>query len=223
MNDNATPAPLKGEVWLTLHTTWAQRMVTGSPANESRGAIPGLRGFAKRTRTICQAATADDPYADWWLIQIEEAVASASEELGKTLRYAAAVHEGMRGMSVEVAASARPAKVPMLFMAPHPYQVGRLIGEYDYLARSVLSLRRAAALPDELERAFGFCGSRLRHVLLLAHQYKALGITRKDVRDNIVPAQKARGAMGDVPEEVVEKRVSPRFQGRPPPEKAPPH
>lgn len=121
MNDDAKPpAALKGGGRLTLRTTWARRMATGGPANESRGTIPGLRGFAKRTRLICLAAAADDPYADWRLIRIEEAVAAAEEALAKTLRCAASIHEGMRGMSVEVAASASPAKEPMSFVVPYP-------------------------------------------------------------------------------------------------------
>ena len=65
---------LQGEVWLTVQTYQAQSLVRGRRRSEDKPAIIGLVGFADRLKTVWQAARQNDPYADWWLIKIEEAI-----------------------------------------------------------------------------------------------------------------------------------------------------
>ena len=43
-------------------------------ASAEKPAIIGLLGFANLVRTIWHGARADDPYADWWLLQVHEAM-----------------------------------------------------------------------------------------------------------------------------------------------------
>ena len=81
---NDGPGALRGEVWLTVQTHQAQRLVTGRRADEGKPAIIGLMGFAALIRPIWDGARADDPYADWWLVRIYEALAQAEEALRET-------------------------------------------------------------------------------------------------------------------------------------------
>ena len=59
---------------LTLETRQAQRMVKGRPGTADKPAIMGLIGFANRLRVIWHGARADDPYADWWLVKVHDAL-----------------------------------------------------------------------------------------------------------------------------------------------------
>ena len=86
IDDDAIEAPvmpgsLRSEVMLTLETRQAQRLVTGRARRADRPAIIGLIGFAGLVQAIWQAAKADDPYADWWLIQIDEALTAVETVL----------------------------------------------------------------------------------------------------------------------------------------------
>ena len=72
--DGYVAGALRGEVWLTVQSHHAQRLILGRAATLEKPAIVGLVGFADRLRVIWNAARADDPYADWWLIKIDEAL-----------------------------------------------------------------------------------------------------------------------------------------------------
>ena len=60
------PGTLRGQVWLTVQTRQAQRLIRGRSGNADKPAIIGLVGFADRLRVNRQAARNDNPYADWW-------------------------------------------------------------------------------------------------------------------------------------------------------------
>ncbi len=71
--------PLRGQVWLTIQTHQAQQLVRGRNGTPDKPAIIGLVGFADRLRVIWQAARNDDPYADWWLIKVHEAIEASGD------------------------------------------------------------------------------------------------------------------------------------------------
>ena len=47
----------------------------------AKPAIIGLIGFADRLKSLWQAIRFDDPYADWWLLKVEDAVADTRVQL----------------------------------------------------------------------------------------------------------------------------------------------
>ena len=72
---------LQGEVWLTVQTYQAQSLIRGRRSSEGKSAIVGLIGFADRLKGLWQAVRFDDPYADWWLIKVEEAIVASRSQL----------------------------------------------------------------------------------------------------------------------------------------------
>ena len=66
---------------LTLQTRQAQRLVKGRSYSADRPAIIGLIGFANLVRSVWHGARADDPYADWWMLKIHEALEQVKREL----------------------------------------------------------------------------------------------------------------------------------------------
>ena len=43
--------------------------------------IVGLLGFASQLRVIWQAARLSDPYAEWWLVKVDQALSQATDAL----------------------------------------------------------------------------------------------------------------------------------------------
>ena len=84
LNPQPTLGALRGQAWLTVQTRQAQRLIRGRNGSEEKPAIVGLVGFADRLRLIWQAARNDDPYADWWLIRIHEAIEQARELVSRS-------------------------------------------------------------------------------------------------------------------------------------------
>ena len=135
----AGPGALQGEAWLTLQTRHAQRLVRGRAAAPDKPAIIGLFGFADRLRGIWQGARQDDPYADWWLIQIHTALAAVKQRIQAGQQTLAERLAASQTLAVTVAVSQKPYRTPLRFANPYAYRGARWLGEYDNLARGVLS------------------------------------------------------------------------------------
>ncbi len=141
---NNAPGVLRGEVWLTVQSRHAQRLILGRAASLDKPAITGLVGFADRLRVIWNAARADDPYADWWLIKIDEALERARNRI-KTER--AALDDCIQQQSalqIKIATTEKPYRVALQFANPYAYWGAHLIAEFDTTARTVLTAKHVA-------------------------------------------------------------------------------
>src|SRR5688572_23792921 len=63
---------LRSAMHLTLHTHHAARIWRGRARSEGRAGIIGLNGFISIMSRMKRGAEQDDPYSDWWMIQIEQ-------------------------------------------------------------------------------------------------------------------------------------------------------
>ena len=105
---DAGPGALRGQVWLTVQTRQAQRLVRGRNGNADKPAIIGLVGFADRLRVIWQAARNDDPYADWWLVKVHEALERVRDLIKNEQAALDAQLEQLTALEVTVAESMKP-------------------------------------------------------------------------------------------------------------------
>ena len=128
-----------GQAWLTLQTRHAQRLIRGRPAAAGKPAIIGLFGFAERLRGIWQGARQDDPYADWWLLKIHDALVAAEQLIQAEQVTLAERLAALPALEVTVATSQKPYRTPLRFANPYAYRGARLLGDYDELARGVLT------------------------------------------------------------------------------------
>ena len=198
------PGALRGEVWLQLQTRQAQRLLAGRRAGEGKAPIIGLLGFADRLRLVWQAARADDPYADWWLLKVERALAQSATELTVARSAIDALLVASEGLTVTVAASVKPARVKLLFANPYAYRGAQLLAAYDGFARRVLSAQHVGLLNrDEAERRLHLGAKPLRRAFGSVLDYRFLGITRSDVLQQTAKGQGAAAAMGELPPEIL--------------------
>ncbi|MCP4430254.1 MAG: DUF1845 domain-containing protein, partial [Gammaproteobacteria bacterium] len=111
LNPQPTLGALRGQAWLTVQTRQAQRLIRGRNGTTDKPAIIGLVGFADRLRLIWQAARNDDPYADWWLIRIHEAIEQARALVNRSQSKIDEQLAQSPAVGVRVAASLRPYRL----------------------------------------------------------------------------------------------------------------
>ena len=203
-NPQPTLGALRGQAWLTVQTRQAQRLIQGRNGSEEKPAIVGLVGFADRLRLIWHAARSDDPYADWWLIKIHEAIEQArafirqsQSEIDEKLTQSSAIE-------IETAESLRPYRIPLQFANPYAYQGAHLIGEYDTLVRTLLSGCHVSLLDRASSAQFVHHGGRrIRGTFALPQGYRFLNIDRASVQRQDEQARQAQSLMGDLPPAVL--------------------
>lgn len=203
-DDQNGPGVLRGQVWLTIQTWQAQQLVRGRNGRPDKPAIMGLVGFADRLRMIWQAARNDDPYADWWLIKVHEALESASQLITTQQKELDARFDQMTAIEVTVAASSRPCRMPLRFANPYAYRGARLIAQYDTLVRTVLTGTHIGLLDSEIsDGLLKPCTRKIRGAFALPQNYRALGIDREAVHKGTGKAAQAAERMGVVPDDVL--------------------
>jgi integrating conjugative element protein (TIGR03761 family) len=198
------PGALQGQAWLTLQTHHAQRLLRGRPGAAGKPAIIGLFGFAERLRGIWQGARQDDPYADWWLVKIEEALLASEQLMQAEQETLAERLEALPALEVAVAASQKPYRTPLRFANPYAFRGARLLGRYDELARGVLTARHVGLMENnEAERLLGRCAGKIRGLFCLPQGYRFLSIDREALTQRTAKAEQARETMGEVPVDVL--------------------
>lgn len=198
------PGVLRGGATLTLQTRQAQRLVKGRGYTAEKPAIIGLIGFANLVRSIWHGARADDPYADWWMLRVHEALEQSQEELRTAEQEIATRFQAMGAIEVGAPASIKPARIALNFSNPYAFRAARLVGLYDGLVRSVLSAQHVGLLArDETERALQLGGRQVRRALQSAVGYRFIGVTRPDIAQGTAKALQAHEAMGELPADIL--------------------
>jgi len=198
------PGALRGQTWLMVQTRQAQQLIRGRNGTADKPAIIGLVGFADRLRMIWQAARQDDPYADWWLIKVHEAIEQArafvdAQQLEQERQFVQ-----VAGIETTVAESLRPYRVPLQFANPYAYRGAHLIAEYDTLVRTLLTRCHVGLLDrDTAEATIHRCARRIRGTFAIAQGYRFLGIDRPAVRQGTGKSEQARQRMGELPAAVL--------------------
>lgn len=201
----ARPGVLRTEVWLTLHTRQAQLLIQGRPAARNKPTIIGLLGFADRLRLIWDGARADDPWADWWLIKVCDALEATRQLIGKWRRdMDNLLALQVAGMQVSLAESTRPHRTRLAFANPYAYQGAQLLSEYDALVCRALTASHIGRLDNitRHELLIG-CARRLRATFMIPQGYRYTGVDRQALQEGNGRIRTACWTMGEVPEAIL--------------------
>ncbi len=199
-----SPGVLRGSATLVLQSRQAQRLVKGRAYSAEKSAIIGLLGFANLVRALWHGARADDPYADWWLLRIHEAMLQTERELVTLEQGISSRFEMLGAIDVSAPVSTKPARIALNFSNPYAFRAARLISVFDALACKALSARHVGLIGrDESEKTLYQGGRWIRRALQSPVGYRLLGVTRDDVVQNTAKAIQAGEAMGVIPDDVV--------------------
>ena len=201
---------LRGEASVTIHTRQAQQLLTGRDATDGRNAVMGLMRFSNFLTQITAAAKQDDPWADWHLVQLEEALVAGEKSLKQQLENLKRVLRDNKMMDVQVSESVKPMKVSVGFASSYSYWVARLIVQYDEVVRAVLTAKHVAMISQEASgQLLTEAGANIRRVFESTVRYRFTGLTREDVLANnarIAEAEKRLDRKLDqVPADILDK------------------
>lgn len=201
---DAGPGALRGQVWLTVQTRQAQRLIRGRNGNADKPAIIGLVGFADRLRVIWQAARDDDPYADWWLVKVHDALERVRDLIKNEEAVLDTRLQQLTALEVAVAESMKPYRIALQFANPYAYRGAQLIAEYDRFVRTLLTAHHVGVLTGmATEGLLNACARKIRGAFAVPQGYHLLNVDRAALRQGAANASHARRLMGDVPESVL--------------------
>ncbi|WP_285374208.1 PFL_4669 family integrating conjugative element protein [Pseudomonas sp. lyk4-TYG-107] len=214
---------LRSSMQLTLHTHHASRIWHGRDASQGRATIIGLNGFIAIMNKMKRSAEQDDPYADAWMLRIEEklndtklCLKSLSEEIDLAL---AEVPDALNmGENLNV----QPVRLPLFINAQLGFMAVYLLADYDDLARRLILAHHTALIDRRtLERLLNEGAHALRSLFSFAQQFKPSGLKRIDYESESQAAIRARERFGEVPQDVMDgsrrSRFAPPLSHRAPP------
>ena len=200
---DSRPGALQGSVTLTVHSFEAQRLIRGRVSSAEKPSIIGLVGFANLVHPIWRAAMANDPYADWWLLEIDEALGLALNALAEKCEDLEQRLNETDALSIDVACSVKPVQIPLDFADPYAFRATRIITAYDRLIRIALTARFVGLLTRlESEETVNQGGNVTRRAFTSPLGFRDTGVTRRDVAQGSEQAKKAQALMGELPLDV---------------------
>lgn len=193
---------LRGKVTLRLQTYPAQRLLRGRRAADGVPAILGLIGFAERLKLLWDGAKKADPYAHWWLYQVEQSLKQTRQRIQRT-------HDDLKQrltqecpLEVSDPVSTHPQEVVLAFANPYAFLGAQMLAQFDRLIGTQLTFQHIgfSVIPAEAQRIKA-CERKIRATFLVPQRYHWLGIDINAVRQGSQQAQRAQALMGELPPE----------------------
>jgi len=165
-----------------------------------------LLDYARRTRLIWLSVVADDPYADWQLIKIENHYESAKAIIVEYDSIVRQKLDSIAGLIIEPAQSVKPVTIELNFQNPYGYLAAALVSDYDQLACRLFSAMHVGVLDKKQGyRMLNKAGSGLRRLFSAAYEWKYTGVTRHDIINQKPNVANAIKIMGVCPEDIMNK------------------
>ncbi len=198
--------PLRSSMELTLHTHHAVRIWQGRSASEEKNGIIGLSGFVHVMSKIKRGAEQDDPYADFWMIRIQEKLEHSKDALTLIEDQLEQLMSRLpKAINVGDNLNVHPITLPLSINTPLSFMAVYLLIDYDNIVRRLLLAHRTALIGRrDMARWIDAVGHVLRSLCGLAQQFKFSGVTREDFITNNALAREARERFGELPAEVLE-------------------
>lgn len=133
--------PLYGDISLRLHTPHAIQVFCGRRRQGQLAAIPGINNLAKAVDGSRQR-----PDREAFLARVAAALADAETALCQAEVEAAAFIATLHGLSFDTARSKEPRVFDLRFRSPHSFHAARLIGRFDHLVATLMTLNHCGAI-----------------------------------------------------------------------------
>lgn len=200
---------LRSDVNLTLHTHHAARIWVGRPKNELKPGIIGLTGFCNLIKIISRGASQDDPYSDWWLLQLEEKVEGSSVALNEIKERLNSVMATLPpAINISENLSIQPVSLPLYIANPIGFKAASLLADYDEIVRRILLGHHVGLVGRrDMEGWIDEGAALMRKLFGLAQLYKYSGAARDDFAANNAKAEAARKMYeryGELPQDILE-------------------
>ncbi|EDS7122085.1 TIGR03761 family integrating conjugative element protein [Salmonella enterica subsp. enterica] len=201
-----TSGPLRSSVTIELHTHLATRLWQGRQPDFDKKiyGIIGLPRFINMMNVIRLDSMADNPYADLWMLRIEERLLAAREEMNALIDSMKAVFSQLPEMlTVEGCLSVQPARFPVFSSSQLGFIAVYLLTDFDQLMRNLMLASHMALINrTELDDLRDRGGNLIRSIFVLAQRYRRIPVTRQDIRERNARALAAEEQAGPVPDDI---------------------
>ena len=204
---------LRSQMTLQIHTRHASRLWYGRRTTKDKPGIMGLGAFMSITNKINIGSRQDDPYADMWMLNVEEKIDQTKALLGTLKKEIDDVFNSVPStFSLSENLNIQPANLPVFAGSHLGYLAIYVLAQYDEIVRKALlafhiALIHRAGLDHWLNRGDKY----LRSLLAVVVRYHFSGVTRKDFVEGNAAAQAAIEKYGEVPQDIFDGTRRSRF------------
>jgi integrating conjugative element protein (TIGR03761 family) len=197
---------LRSTITLTLHTHHAARLWQGRLAREGSHPIMSMAAYINITNILKQAAAQDDPFADWFMLMLEDKVLRAKAQMGQLMEQVSHL-EKLLPSQIDVGdnLNIHPVTLPLFIGSQLGFLAVYLLTDYDTLVRRVLLAHHTALIgrPD-MEGWIDQGAHQVRSLFGIAHRCRVSGVTRRDVAADNARFQEAVDKYGRPPKDVLD-------------------
>ena len=193
---------LSSEIFLTLQTRHAQALVRGRDT-PGHSRIVGLVSFADRVRLIWNGAQNNDPYADWWLIKIEDSINTSLKTIDTKHEEVKAKLETTRAMRITPAESKDPFRLELRFGTPYAFRAATMLGNFDALVTDALTAKHIGEVTStECQNLIFDRAQKIRSTFNMPFMYRFLNIDRARPTTWEGVRTRAERLMGVLPDDI---------------------
>ena len=197
---------LRSSITLTLHTHHAARLWQGRTAREGVHSILGMPGYISVTNLLKHASSQGDPYADWFMLQLEEKLLQARLDMATLTQQISRVERALpTQVDIGDNLNIHPVTLPLFIGSQLGFLAIYLLTDYDTLVRRVLLAHHTALIGrGDMESWIDGGAHLLRSLLGLAQRYRLAGVSRDDMAANNARAREAIDKFGILPQDILE-------------------
>lgn len=201
-NNKKVLGGLISEASLELHSAASIEVWNGGYRNGNR--ISSVPGFFNKMLVLEVAAVANDPYADYALIQVENALNEAFVAI-ELLEGALPVQKAHRRLNTLECRSTKPVVKPLFIKSRFGWRFIALFELFDLFMVNLLDAQfKARVTRQQFEASKTNAFKAIRKVLEIGMSSVHSGISRNDVSANNAKATDAIEKFGLIPLEVME-------------------
>lgn len=202
-----TSGPLRSAISIELHTHLATRLWQGRRANPAERiyGIIGMPRFLNIINVIRMDSTIDNPYADIYMLSLEERLNAAREEMNTLINSMEIVFKQIpEMMTIENCLSVQPVRFPVFSSSPLGFIAVYLLTDFDNLMRNLMLAQHMALINrTELNDLRQRGGNIIRSLFVLAQKYQRIPVTRRDIYEGNARAKAAQELVGPVPDDIL--------------------
>lgn len=197
---------LRSSITLTLHTHHAARLWQGRSGRDGVHPILGMPGYISVTNLLKHASSQGDPYADWFMLQLEEKLLQARLDMATLTQQMSRVERALpTQVDVGDNLNIHPVTLPLFIGSQLGFLAIYLLTDYDTLVRRVLLAHHTALIGrGDMESWIDGGAHLLRSLFGLAQRYRLAGVSRDDMAANNARAREAIDKFGILPQDILE-------------------
>ncbi len=210
MMASASPGRLASTTTMQIHTRAAFSLIDGRARAEGTHPIPGLRQCGTALRFILAGCREDDPFADMFLVHVEDHFEEQAQLLAN-LNAAASERLASRDrVTASPSKSDEPSLIRLAFNNPYGYRAAYLLLDFDEYVQKIRTLAHIGYLPRrESGRLLDEAGTLVRSAFHKTLGYRYTGVTPEQYVARSDKAVAAIEKYGEIPLDIFEgKRVA---------------